>query len=1171
MAEFELFDNFEDYQEALGDAEVFTEDFEEFEVGENLEFFEFLPGVFPSSNLENVEVFKGSDNDKRLFGFGGDARQEGDAFYQIDFSEPYNAVGFNIEAFNPETPGPAVLEIVFADGFLIDEFLINDFESIEIFPTNETESEPIFFGVIADTPIQSIVLNEGPEIWGSGNEEIELDNFAIAEADFIVEPPDDPDDWINALDPKLANSIHYYSDWNNFTEETLANVERWVLAGIAEESTLYDFVESALYDDFLEIDSFQLFDEISLESDITEFFNLPGLNGISLAPGTQNSFENLQELAQEAGYALWLELEENIEFDGTLNAGNITEPAFDLDNAPDISGDHKPDTLWHLYPSNVSNGNYGINAIRAWQFATGENVFVGIKDTPFDLSHPDLQPQLPGNFSLNGLGVTLEGGDSRWPSVPGTPDRPNQSHGTAVSGIALGGADGSNGLGVAPDAFWVPDLSGFNTSQEFMNLADVVNNSWGTGADQSSRNEGTLRTLSPLHQANWTSLVNSSIVVKSSGNERDPGDFGGWDNFNNDVQADRQVIAVAASKENGDIERYSTPGANVFVNAPVNGSTTPGTLTSDVTDMADDDKDNRGYVDGSVTPFFSGTSAATPMVSGTIALMLEVNPNLDARNIQHIFVETTQKNRLTDTDGDGVLDASTGGTVELRNTFTSAVDTDREDGEDPYNTGWFMNGAGNWVSDSFGFGMIDAGAAVDLASTWTLVDPELQITTDKILSSSFVIPEGELGDLDSLETGGSWNVDTNLETEWVNLTVDLNITEQDELMLVLVSPSGTRSVLMSPGGNDSTSFNNERTFSTNQFWGENSLGEWSIEVLDVNNDGDSQTIANAHLDIYGTDSPLPSTPCDTMGLPGDIIGTPGNDNLNGTRDDDRMFGVAGNDNIIGNRGNDFMCGGSDHDSLNGGKDDDTLYGESGNDTLKGEKGQDFLDGGEGNDLLEGGKDEDSFNQDTLNGGAGNDTLRGEKANDILEGGDGNDLLEGGKDEDTLNGGDGDDTLKGEKGDDLLDGGDGNDLLDGGDREDTITGGRGNDTINGGDNDDVLIGVDPTAFRPGLYEIDTLTGDDPGDEDDDLFVLGDENKVYYDGDSEFDYALITDFDDKDLIQLNGSAGDYQLGSSPSGLPSGTAIFLTTGGSNELIGIVQGTSGLSLSDDKMFDFV
>jgi hypothetical protein len=171
-ATFTKFDNFAAYEAALAGLPLNTQDFEGFAPGDNLNNVEFLPGISVTSNLPKVEAFV-SGGDHRLFGFGGSVRQQGGAFYDINFSQPYNAVGFNIEGFDPATPGPAIIGIFFDD---------QTSASIDIFPTNATETDPIFFGVIADTPIARIRLSEGPEIGGSGNEEVALDDFAIAPA-----------------------------------------------------------------------------------------------------------------------------------------------------------------------------------------------------------------------------------------------------------------------------------------------------------------------------------------------------------------------------------------------------------------------------------------------------------------------------------------------------------------------------------------------------------------------------------------------------------------------------------------------------------------------------------------------------------------------------------------------------------------------------------------------------------------------------------------------------------------------------------------------------------------------------------------------------------------------------------------------------------------------------
>ncbi len=144
-----------------------------------------------------------------------------------------------------------------------------------------------------------------------------------------------------------------------------------------------------------------------------------------------------------------------------------------------------------------------------------------------------------------------------------------------------------------------------------------------------------------------------------------------------------------------------------------------------------------------------------------------------------------------------------------------------------------------------------------------------------------------------------------------------------------------------------------------------------------------------------------------------IIGTPRNDNLLGTRltnrstGEDDIFGLAGADRIDGRSGNDRLFGAPGADQLRGNVGDDLLFGEDDDDLLRGGPGDDQLFGGNGRDVLLG--DE------------GDDLLAGDCGDDDLLGGSGDDLLEGG---------DGDDNLFGDAGDDVLDGGPGNNRLSG---------------------------------------------------------------------------------------------------------------------------------------------
>lgn len=102
----------------------------------------------------------------------------------------------------------------------------------------------------------------------------------------------------------------------------------------------------------------------------------------------------------------------------------------------------------------------------------------------------------------------------------------------------------------------------------------------------------------------------------------------------------------------------------------------------------------------------------------------------------------------------------------------------------------------------------------------------------------------------------------------------------------------------------------------------------------------------------------------------DVIGTPGNDVLRGTKRADRICGLGGHDVIYGRGGNDAIVGGNGHDRIFGGRGRDSILGGRGRDRLKGNRGHDQIWGGRGNDLLNGGP-----GRDILRGGPGKNTKR----------------------------------------------------------------------------------------------------------------------------------------------------------------------------------------------------
>ncbi len=135
-----------------------------------------------------------------------------------------------------------------------------------------------------------------------------------------------------------------------------------------------------------------------------------------------------------------------------------------------------------------------------------------------------------------------------------------------------------------------------------------------------------------------------------------------------------------------------------------------------------------------------------------------------------------------------------------------------------------------------------------------------------------------------------------------------------------------------------------------------------------------------------------------------------------------VIGTSGNDILNGGNGADVLCGLGGNDTVNGGNGNDVVYGGSGNNTISGGNGNDVINAGAGNDNIEGGNGDD-----VINGGSGNDTIDGNNGNDTLTDLEGTDSLSGSNGNDTINvqDGVGGDTANGGSGSDscTVDGGD----------------------------------------------------------------------------------------------------------------------------------------------------
>ncbi len=242
---------------------------------------------------------------------------------------------------------------------------------------------------------------------------------------------------------------------------------------------------------------------------------------------------------------------------------------------------------WHLTK---------IAAPAAWSTTTGSNsVIVAICDTGVDSTHPDLASKMvPGRNVYNNNSDTSD--------VYG--------HGTKVAGTAA--ASSNNQTGVAAIAWGalimpvrVSDTSGNAT---FSAIANGIN--W--AADHGARvanvsyiatNSSTVRSAAQYMQSK------GGVVTMSAGN---------YSTFDSSPD-NPYVLTISATNTVDAVSDFSNTGNNINVAAPEGAYTTTR---------------GGGYA------YVGGTSFSAPMVAGVAALVLSVNPNLTANQVQDILKQS---------------------------------------------------------------------------------------------------------------------------------------------------------------------------------------------------------------------------------------------------------------------------------------------------------------------------------------------------------------------------------------------------------------------------------------------------------------------------------------------------------------------------------------------------
>jgi subtilisin len=246
---------------------------------------------------------------------------------------------------------------------------------------------------------------------------------------------------------------------------------------------------------------------------------------------------------------------------------------------------------------------WGVNHIKAphaWKRSLGSRIQIGVIDTGVDPTHPDLKLSIYRGVNLLALGA-----------LP----MDDNGHGTHIAGIIAASSSRQGILGVAPlasihavKAFdfmgsaYVSDIiAGIDWCVE--NDMDIINMSFGMRSYSKS-----------LEGASHNALKAGIVVVASCGNEGKKASIDYPARFS-------QVVSVGAVTRTGKVAAFSNKGKRIDIYAP-------------------GEKIFSCWLNGKYNEL-SGTSMATAHVSGVVALMLSLKPELDPMVIKQTLKRNT--------------------------------------------------------------------------------------------------------------------------------------------------------------------------------------------------------------------------------------------------------------------------------------------------------------------------------------------------------------------------------------------------------------------------------------------------------------------------------------------------------------------------------------------------
>lgn len=281
--------------------------------------------------------------------------------------------------------------------------------------------------------------------------------------------------------------------------------------------------------------------------------------------------------------------------------------------------------------------DYGIQ--RAWQTTRGAGTTVAVIDTGVDSSVRELQGAVVGGTDVSGLGSP----DGQ------TPVGEDPNHGTLVGSMVAGRGTGSGDgvIGVAPEA-------------------DLLSVSVGFGSTAADSDDQIARAV------RWAVDAGADVINMSL--TRNTLDWPtSWDDaFLYAMQHDVVVVAAAGNRGSGTTEvgaPATMPGVLTVAGVDRQGTASFDASSQGITiGVAAPSEDLVGVGPGDVHYSWSGTSGATPLVAGIVALVRSAHPELDADDVINRVVATATPKGTTTPDplyGYGLVDAAAAVTASV--------------------------------------------------------------------------------------------------------------------------------------------------------------------------------------------------------------------------------------------------------------------------------------------------------------------------------------------------------------------------------------------------------------------------------------------------------------------------------------------------------------------------